>query len=63
MWLKVWDQFNQCSVEQRVDFVSLRGDEGALFMYHNAEYAGGATETFDIEVWKFVDGMAHLRCW
>jgi hypothetical protein len=37
MWPKVWDQFNQFSVEQRVDFVSLRGDEGALFMYHNAE--------------------------
>jgi hypothetical protein len=63
MWLKMWDQFNQFSVEQRVDFVSLRGDEVALCMYHNAEYAGETTETVDIEVWKFVDGMAHVRCW
>ena len=46
----MWDQFNPCSVEQRIDFCCLRGNEMALFMYHKATFAGDTTETRDIEV-------------
>jgi hypothetical protein len=63
MWSDMWDKFNPFSVEQRVDFLCLRAEEVALLMYHKAAYAGDTTEAVDIEVWKFSDGMAHVRCW
>ena len=62
-WSDMWDQFNSSSIEQRIDFFCLRANEIALLIYHKATYAGHTTEINDIEVWKFEDGMAQVRCW
>jgi hypothetical protein len=61
LWSDMWDRFNPNSQEQRIEHLTVCGNEAALYFYFRTEQEGEIVESRDIETWTFESGKVYVR--